>query len=230
MHFGILFAIAALAFGVAAPARAQQAAAEAVYVVSYLEVMPSAERTAVGLLRQYRDASRKDEGNLGVDVLQRIDRPHHFAIVETWKAASSFEMHKAAAPTKSLHEKLQPLRVSPYDERTHSGLAIGSTPDAPAGAAIHVVTHVDIVPPGQTEAREALKELAAASRTEEGNVRFDVLQGVRQNHFTVLETWQTQKGLEAHMMAAHTKHLREQAGRLAPNGSPYDERLYRVVK
>jgi quinol monooxygenase YgiN len=73
-----------------------------------------------------------------------------------------------------------------------------------------------------------LKQLAEASRTDDGSVRFEVLQqGSRQNHFTLVEIWQDQQAFEAHVMAAHTKQFREKFQPLT--GSLYDERLYRAL-
>ena len=61
-----------------------------------------------------------------------------------------------------------------------------------------------------TNAPDLLRRLAEASRKEEGNLRFDVLQhAMRANHFTVLEAWQSQKALDAHAAAAHTKQYRD---------------------
>jgi quinol monooxygenase YgiN len=73
-----------------------------------------------------------------------------------------------------------------------------------------------------------LKRLAEASRPEQGNLRFDVLQHtMRANHFTVIETWRDQKAFDAHVAAAHTKQYRDE---LQPmTGSPLDERVYQVV-
>ena len=58
---------------------------------------------------------------------------------------------------------------------------------------VFVVAHVDIAGP-QASAPDLLKKLAEASRKDEGNLRFDVLQhAMRANHFTVVESWQSQK-------------------------------------
>ena len=118
--------------------------------------------------------------------------------------------------------------MSPYDERSHTGLAMGHAAP-PSGGTVVVVTHVDVIPPGQNQLREMLKTLADASRKETGNLRFDVLQGVRQNHFTVLEAWRDQQAYEAHVTAAHTKAFREELQPKAADGAPYDERLYRLI-
>ena len=112
-------------------ARADETSDAAVYVVSYLEVMPPSTAEAAALLRQYRDASRTDTGQARLEVLQQSGRPGHFAIVEMWQDQKAFEAHGSAAHTRAFHERLQPLRVSPYDERLHTRLAMGATPAAP---------------------------------------------------------------------------------------------------
>jgi quinol monooxygenase YgiN len=73
-----------------------------------------------------------------------------------------------------------------------------------------------------------LTRLAEESRKEEGNLRFDVMQHtMRSNHFTVLETWRSQRALDAHVAAAHTKAYRRE---LQPiTGSPLDERVFRSL-
>jgi quinol monooxygenase YgiN len=201
---------------------------DAVYVVAYLEVMPSSTGEAAALLRQYREASRKDEGNLRLEVLQQSGRPDHFAIVELWQDEKAFAGHGMAAHRRQFHEQLGPLRVSPYDERPHQGLARGSTPAARAEGAAYVLTHADAIPPAKDEALALLKQLAEASRTDHGSIRFEVLQqSSRPNHFTLVELWQNQKALEAHTMAAHTRQFREQFQPLT--GSLYDERLYQAL-
>jgi quinol monooxygenase YgiN len=73
-----------------------------------------------------------------------------------------------------------------------------------------------------------LKRLAEMSRQDEGNIRFDVLQHtMRANHFTVIETWQTEKALDAHVAAAHTRQYRDEVQPMT--GSPLDERVYKAV-
>jgi quinol monooxygenase YgiN len=69
--------------------------------------------------------------------------------------------------------------------------------------------------------------LTEASRSDEGSVRFDLLQQIsRPNHLTVVEIWSNQKAVDTHGMAAHKKQFRE---KLTPlSGSLYDERLYKV--
>ena len=87
-----------------------------------------------------------------------------------------------------------------------------------------VVSHVDVAPDPRVAGM--LKRLAEASRMEDGNVRFDVVQHtMRANHFTVVETWRDQKAFDAHVAAAHTRQYRDE---LQPmTGSPLDERSTR---
>jgi len=224
----LLFSIALPVLGFARAGRDEEASEAAVYLVSYIEAMPRSQGEASALLRQYREASRKDAGNVRLEVLQQSGRPDHFALVEIWQDQQAFEAHGKAAHTAQLRDKLQPLRVSPYDERLHKGLTLGAMLAAPAAGATYVVTHADAIPPGKDEAIALLKQLAEASRKEDGNVRFEVWQqSSRQNHCTLVEIWQDQKSLEAHTMAAHTRQFRE---KFQPfSGSLYDERLYKAL-
>jgi quinol monooxygenase YgiN len=160
-----------------------------------------------------------------IEVLQQRGRPDHFAIVEQWQDQQAFEAHGMAAHTRHFREQLQSLRVSPYDERVHIGLVSGSTLAAHPAGAIYVLTHADAIPPAKDDAMASLKQLAEASRQDDGALCFEVLQqSSRQNHFTIVEVWQA---LEAHTMAAHTRQFREKFQPLS--GSLYDERLYQAL-
>lgn len=198
------------------------------YTATYVEVMPPSTAQGAALLRQYREASRKEEGNLRLEVLQRIDRPNQFVIVAAWKSQKAFESHGAAAPPTELRARLQPLLASPNDERLHTGLSVGTAPGISPAGTIFVVTHVDVIPPRKDDSLVLLKQLAADSRADAGNLRFDVVQQTnRPNHFTVVETWRDRAAFDAHGMAAPTRRFREQ---LAPmSGALYDERLYMLL-
>ena len=200
----------------------------AVYIVAYCEVMPASATEAAALLRQYGEASRTDAGLVGLAVLQQCARPDHFAIVETWQDQTAFDAHGSAAHTRAMHERLQTLHSSPYDERLHQGFALGTAPVSHIAGAIYVVTHADAIPPAKDDAMVLLKQLAEMSRHDVGSVRFEVLQQrSRLNHFTIVEIWRDQKALDAHVMAAHTRRFREQFQPMS--GSLYDERLYEAL-
>src|SRR5262249_42091536 len=146
-----LFSIAIPVLGFAQAARADEASDMAVYVVSYIEVMPSSQGEAAALLKQYRDASRKDAGNMRLEVLQQSGRPDHFARVEMWQHQKVFEAQGTAAHTAQLRDKPQPMRVSPQDERVHKGPAVSPPRPPPAAGATYVVTHADAVPPAKDD-------------------------------------------------------------------------------
>jgi quinol monooxygenase YgiN len=194
------------------------------YTVSYVEVMASAEKQAIDALKQYRDAGRKLDGNLRVELFDQAGRPGHFAIVEAWRDQKALD---ARGPIqKQLLAALEPVRVSGFDERPYKTLSVGSAP-VPNSRAVTIVSHVDVTP--DPRVADMLKRLAEASRKEDGNVRFEVVQHtMRANHFTVVETWRDRKAFDAHVAAAHTKKYRDD---LQPmTGSPLDERVYTAIE
>lgn len=196
-----------------------------VHVVAYLEVMPPSMGEATALLRQYREMSRADAGYVRLEVLQQRGRPDHFAILEGWQDQQAFETHATATHTRQFHEALRPLRLSPYDERPHQGLSMGAAQGARVEGATYVVTHADAIPSGKDEASTLLKQLAEATRGQDGCVRFEVWQQLnRPNHFTLVEIWRDQPARKAHAMDLHTRQFREQFQPLS--GSLYDERVY----
>jgi quinol monooxygenase YgiN len=202
------------------------------YIVSYFETTQADASRAADLARQLTEQSRKEDGNVRFEALQRLEQPNHFAILEAWKSKEAQAAHAAAAHTTQFRQRLASLLRSPYDERPHTGLSVGSSA-APAKtgsnkAAIYVVTHVDVIPTEKEKGIQITKELADASRGSSGNARFEVLQqNSRPNHMTVVEVWENAKAIDAHGGAAPTKLFRE---KLTPmSGSLYDERLYRLL-
>jgi quinol monooxygenase YgiN len=198
------------------------------HTATYVELIPAAAAQGAALLRHYRDPSRRDEGSLRFEVLERIDRPSQFVIVAAWESAKAFEAHGAGAAARELRTRLTPLQASPNDERLHTGLAVGAGVGADGGGAVYAVTHVDVIPPRKDDSLPLLKQLAEDSRKDAGNLRFDVLQQTnRPNHFTVVETWKDRAALDAHLAAPHTRRFREQLGPMS--GALYDERLYAAL-
>ncbi len=99
---------------------------------------------------------------------------------------------------------------------------------APAEARIYVATHVDVIPPHAAAGKELLKTFAVDTRKDAGAVRVEVLQDLsRSNHFTVVTVWEDRKSFDDHLAAAHTREFRT---KLQPMlGSPFDERLHRLI-
>lgn len=228
--FGSLIGLALLSLGCVHTARAADAGVA--YIVSYFETAPQAANQARDLLRRLGEGSRKDDGNLRFEVLQRVGQPHHFAVMEAWNSKDAQAAHAAAGHAKEFRDKLTPLLSSPYDERPHSALAVGPVQAVLAGdakaAAVYAVTHVDIVPTQKDIGIALVQQLSDTSRKDAGNIRFESLTQIsRPNHMTVVEIWKDQQAVDAHVVAAHKKQFREKLSPLS--GSLYDERLYKVI-
>ena len=198
------------------------------YVVTYVEVKPTAAATAEKLVRQFRDSTRKEAGNLRAEALQRIGQAHHFVVLEAWKDQAAADAHFKTAATVEFRDKIKAIQNAPIDDRVHFPLSVGPMQTKAGGAAVAVVTHVDVIPPQRENGTAITKQLAEESRKEAGNLRFEAVTQVnRQNHFTVIEIWRDHKTADAHSMAEHTRAFRD---KLAPaSGALYDERFYRLV-
>jgi quinol monooxygenase YgiN len=216
----------------AAPARA--ADAPALFVVQYVDVAPSAQHAAAESLRQACALGRQAAGNLRFETYEEAGRPSRFVILSVWRDPQAFEAHAATAAARQLRAALDPLRITAIDERQLSLLAGDSpagVPGRPASGpgAVYVVTHMDVIPPFTAEAVAALKQLAEASLTDPGLVRYQVLQqNNRANHFKLLEVWRDQAAFDSHIAAAHTRQFRDTVQPGA--GSPFDERLYTALE
>jgi quinol monooxygenase YgiN len=99
----------------------------------------------------------------------------------------------------------------------------------PLGAAAQVnqnafaVTYFEVAPSGAPTVTNLLKEVAAASRKEAGNLRYEVLAQIdRPNQFAILEAWSDAKALATHGGAATMTKFRAALKPLQI--SPYDER------
>ena len=198
------------------------------YIVVYLEVMPTATAGAVTLVRRFRDATRKEAGNLRAEALQRIGQLNQFVLLEAWKDQAAADAHAKAAATAQFRDKIKAIQNAPIDERTHFPLSVGPLPVKAGGTAVAAVTHVDVIPPQRENGTAITKQLAEDGRKDDGNLRFEaVTQTNRQNHFTVIELWRDRKAADAHSMAAHTRAYREKLG--PASGALYDERFYKVL-
>lgn len=206
-------------------AHAQAAATGPVYVATYLEVAAASANDGAKLLTAYRDASRKEDGNLRVEVAQEIGRPNRFVVVETWKDQAAFDAHGKAASTSAMRDKLKPIQNAPYDQRIHNSLNVGPADSGSAKGSVIVVSHVDVIPPKKDDAISALNPLADGNRKATGNQRYEVLQQTsRPNHFTVVEAWKDRKAYDADRAADTQRQFRDKLATMA--GALYDERLY----
>lgn len=204
------------------------AQSNAAYRATYVEVMPNAVLPGIALLKQYRDASVKEDGNLRAAALAEIERPNRFVVVEAWRDKAALDAHGQSAATLKFRDKLKPIADAPYDERINNALYVTQGKNENQSGAIYVLTHVDVIPAGKDDCITALKAMSVDTASDTGNISYDVLQQAnRGNHFTVIEAWTNRNALDAHAMAAHTRAFRDKLGPIA--GALYDERIYKAL-
>lgn len=200
----------------------------AAYVVTYVEVVPTAVAPAIALLKKYRDASVRQDGNLREEVLQEQERPNRFAIVDAWRDKAAFDAHSQSPATTEFRDKLKTDQAAPYDERINNALYVGQGKNESRSGALYVVTHVDVIPPGKDDCMAALKAMSVDTAADPGNISYEVLQQAnRGNHFSVLEAWTNRKALDGHAAAAHTRDFRAKLTPIA--GALFDERIYKAL-
>jgi len=206
-----------------------QAPAGPVYVATYAEVGTASVKEGTALLKQYRDAVRKEDGSIRAYVAQELGRPNRFIILEIWKDQAAFDAHGKSAGTTTFRDKFKAIANAPLDERVHSGMSVSDSKGAATKASVLVASHVDVPPPKKDDVIAALNPLAEQSRKGDGNQRFEVWQQTsRPNHFTVVEAWKDKKAYDARGSAAPQREFR---GKLGPMmGALYDERLFRVIE
>ena len=231
--WALLLGVAVVAIGAIRDAPAQSPAAPAIegpiYSVTYVEVLPTSRADGVALLRRYREATRQEDGNLRCELVSRIGQPHQLVILEVWREQKAFEAHGKSPSARSRSVR----RSTPSAARRSTSACMSRWrrarfSPAPAGDAVYVVTHVDVIPPRKDDGLAALKQLADAGRSSAGNVRFEVVQQTnRPNHFTVVEIWKDARAVEAHAMADATRRFRDALGPMS--GALYDERMFKAV-
>jgi quinol monooxygenase YgiN len=199
-----------------------------VYVVSYIDVSQASKAPAMTLLKQFRAACAKEDGNQRCEAAQRMEQQNEFVMLEIWKDQKSFQAHSRGSGAQ-FRDRLKPMLTSPYDERVHTPFAVVPPQPAPTGRIIYSITHIDVMPPLLAEAGPLLRPMAEASRKDAGNGRFEVLQELapRANHFTFVEIWSNKRQLESHQALPRTVQFRDKLQPLL--GALYDERLYKVL-
>jgi len=195
------------------------------HMVSYAEVSVASRDRAITAFKGYTQESRSIDGFIRTEMFEQTGRPAHFLFIETWRDQKSYDARGSSAQ-KRLADLLEPIRVSNYDQRPYKTMTSASPKRASDRQTVYVIAHVDVS--NDPAVPGLLQRLAEASRKEQGNLRFDVLQHtMRANHFTVIEAWENEKARETHATSAHARQYRDS---LAPFlGSPLDERVYTAV-
>ncbi len=225
----LIFALAALVLGTAGPLCAEETMNGPVYIVTYFDVAPTAAQQSAGIVREFADASRKEDGNAGFEAFEEIGRPSRFATLEIWREKKTADAHHAGTAAAAFRSKLQPLMIGGFGARPHGGLSVAAPKGQLPADALYVLTHVDVFPSFKDQAIELVKAQADAARKDDGNLRYDVVQwDGHPNHFTLVEVWRDRKAFDASVMTPHNKEFRD---KLTPlEGALYDERLYQAVR
>jgi quinol monooxygenase YgiN len=216
-----------------APARAQSP--DAVFAATYIDLSTDWILQGGGLIKEFRDQSRKETDNLEFTVVQETSRPNRFVIFEGWKDQATFDAHAKGANASKFSFILEAIRNAPPDRYILKAFATAPARPAAAGA-VYMLEHIDFMggDPAIVRAAEPLvKALAGGSQKEAGVARYDVYQlaAPRLNHYEVVSVWTNAAAFDAHENAASARAFR--AATTIPTSPPrvnlYDQRLYKVV-
>jgi len=225
--------IAATGF-VGAPVLAQSGT-DAVYAVTYIDISTDWVLQGGGLLKQYRDQSRQEAGNVEFTVLEETNRPNRFVIVEGWKDQGAFAAHAKGANASLFNFILEAIRNSPPDRHMLQPFATAPARSDAASGALYMVEHIDFLggDPAIGAAQLLVKSLAQSSQQEPGALRYDVYQqpAPRTNHYQVVAVWTDAKAFDAHEAAAYTRQFRAATTMPAmpARANLYDQRLYKAL-
>lgn len=119
----VLVAAAAVLIGAhTGPARAQQAAQKPdgrLYVVTFVDFIPTNAEAGRKLSQQYVADTRKDPGNVRIEALTQDGRENHLVIFEVWQDQKAFDAHTSADHTKDFRNKATPWMGAWFDQRIH---------------------------------------------------------------------------------------------------------------
>jgi quinol monooxygenase YgiN len=225
--------LAAAIFAVT-PSRAQSGG-DPVYAATFVDISSNWTLQGAGLLKDYRDKSRKEAGNLEFTIVQETTRPNRFGIVEGWKDQAAFDAHAKGATASQFNFILEAIRNGPPHRIMLNPFATAAARPAPAGA-LYLLEHIDFMggdPAIAAAAQPLVKTLAAASQKEAGALRYDIyqLQKPRVNHYEVVAIWNDAAAFDAHETATYTRQFRATTTMPGTVGRAnlYDQRLYKVV-
>jgi quinol monooxygenase YgiN len=202
----------------------------AIYVTTFVEVTPGAAAQTTTMLKEYRDAARKEPGVMVADIYQEAGTPSRFVTNEVWRDMSAYEAHGKAMARTQLFQKLLPIQYGPPDSRTHIAHYIAPGGGAPTANSIFIMSHLDVTPNVLPQLLDIMKPLSEGSAKDPGMQTYQILRQApgTGNHFRLFEIWASDRAFDAHNLAAHTQTFRND---LAPMlGTPYDQRKYVPVR
>ncbi len=108
--------------GLSVAAPKGQPPADALFVLTHVDVFPTFKDQAIELVKAQAEAARKDDGNLRYDVVQWEGHPNHFTLVEVWRDRKAFDASVTTPHNKEFRGKLTPLEGALYDERLYQAV------------------------------------------------------------------------------------------------------------
>jgi quinol monooxygenase YgiN len=201
----------------------------AIYGVTTIDVPPSATSRGIALLKHYRDATLKQPGNRGVDLLQQAGWPNRFLIYETWKDQSAYDANEKAAHRAEFCDTLRSISNAPCDLHAYFVVSVEPARTSAGAHPIYMMLHLDVFPNQLQTGFDVAKQVAEAARKGEGNLRYEVVSEVSTplNYMTVFAAWQNRKAFDDYEMSTYARQFRDKVGPLL--GSPFDDRLYTPI-
>ena len=224
-----LFCALAVLFTAQAANAADAVAQGPIYATTFVEVTPGATTQTVAMLKEYREATRKEPGVMVADLYQELATPSRFVTNEVWQDLAAYDAHAKAAARTQLFLKLKPIQYGPPDPRTHIGYFVAPSGGAPTANSIIVLSHLDVTPPALPKLFEIMKPLSEGSAKDPGMQTYQILRQApgTGNHFRLFEVWASTNAFDAHNLAAHTQTFRNELAQYL--GTPYDQRRYSIV-
>src|SRR2546425_1007381 len=116
----VVFLCAVMAMGAIPDARGQTPASPpvegSIYSVTYVEVMPPSATAALAVLKRYREAASREDGNLRSELAQRIGEPHEFVVLAVWRDRAAFAAHAKRTSSTDMRERIAAIRNAPTDK------------------------------------------------------------------------------------------------------------------
>jgi quinol monooxygenase YgiN len=225
----LVCALAVLGLTQAANAAEAVAAQGSIYTTTFIEVTPGATAQTIAMLKEYREAARKEPGMMVADVYQEMATPSRFVTNEVWRDLAAYDAHVKATPRTQLFLRLLPIQYGPPDARTHIGYFIAPGGGAATANSIIIMSHLDVTPNALPKLMEIMKPLSEGSAKDAGMQTYQILRQApgTGNHFRLFEVWASDRAFDAHNLAAHTQGFRNELAPLL--GTPYDQRRYAPV-
>lgn len=93
-----------------------------VYVITHVDIIPTALEEGTGLLDALVRASRDELGAIDIGVMAQNSRRNHMTLFEIWQSAEHRIAHASAAHTRHFRDELLSRSGSLYDERLYRRL------------------------------------------------------------------------------------------------------------